>query len=72
MSIAILPGYRNQGLGTRMIKAIIAITKEDCPGVSLSVVESSPARRLYERLGFQTVGRVGDSLVMLLRWRDHE
>jgi hypothetical protein len=52
-----------------MIKEIIAISKGSQSGISLSVVESSPARRLYERLGFREVGRVGDSPVMLLRWR---
>jgi ribosomal protein S18 acetylase RimI-like enzyme len=68
LSISILLDYRDRGLGTRMITAIITMAKERCPGLSLSVVESSPARRLYERLGFRTVGQVGDSPVMLLEW----
>jgi len=49
-----------------MIKTVISMAQERFPGLSLSVVESSPARRLYERLGFRKVGRVMDSLVMLL------
>ncbi len=69
LSIALLPGYRNQGLGRRMIEAIINVAKDRYPGLSLSVVASSPARRLYERLGFRTIDRrVGESLVMLKDW----
>ncbi len=67
-SIALLPEYRNKGLGTRMIKTVISMAPECYPGLSLSVVESSPARLLYERLGFRKVGQVLDSHVMLLEW----
>jgi GNAT superfamily N-acetyltransferase len=72
LSIALLPGYRNMGLGTRMLKTVISMAKERFPGLSLRVVESSPARRLYERLGFKKVGQVLDSLVMLLDWKSNE
>jgi ribosomal protein S18 acetylase RimI-like enzyme len=68
MSIALLPAYRDQGLGRRMIETVIAMAKERFPGLSLSVMEASPARRLYERIGFVKVGQIGDSPVMLLRW----
>jgi len=71
LSIALLPKYRNQGLGTRMLRAVISMAQERYPGLSLSVVESSPARHLYERLGFRKVGQVMDSLVMLLEWKSH-
>jgi len=69
LSIAILPEYRNLGLGSRMIKTVISMVQGCYPGLSLSVVASSPARRLYERLGFQKVGQVGESPVMLLEWK---
>ena len=67
-SIALLPEVCKMGLGTRMIKTVISMAQERYPGLSLSVVESSPARLLYERLGFRKVGQVMDSLVMLLDW----
>jgi ribosomal protein S18 acetylase RimI-like enzyme len=70
LSIALLPDYRNQGLGSRMLNAVITMAKEHFPCLSLSVVGSSPARLLYERLGFRKVGRIMDSLVMLLDWSD--
>jgi GNAT superfamily N-acetyltransferase len=68
LSIALLPKYRNQGLGTRMIKTVISMAQELYTGLSLSVVGGSPARLLYERLGFCKVGQVLDSPVMLLDW----
>jgi GNAT superfamily N-acetyltransferase len=68
LSIALLPEYQNKGLGTRMIKTVILMAQAVYPGLSLSVVESSPARQLYERLGFSKVGQKMDSLVMLLEW----
>jgi ribosomal protein S18 acetylase RimI-like enzyme len=68
MSIALLPEYRNQGLGRRMIETVIGMAKERFTGLSLSVVGSSPAHRLYERLGFRKVGQILDSPIMLLEW----
>jgi GNAT superfamily N-acetyltransferase len=70
LSLALLPEYRSQGLGRRMLETVISMAKERFPGLSLSVVESSPAQRLYERLGFCKVGQVMESLVMLLEWNN--
>jgi ribosomal protein S18 acetylase RimI-like enzyme len=71
LSLALLPEYRKMGMGTRMLETVIAMAKAGYPGLSLSVVESSPARHLYERLGFRKVGQVLESLVMLLEWNDN-
>ena len=71
LSIALLPEVRKMGLGTRMIKTVISMAQERFPGLSLSVVESSPARRRYEKLGFRPVGRIMESLLMLLDWSDN-
>jgi GNAT superfamily N-acetyltransferase len=71
LSIALLPKYRNLGLGSRLLKMIISMAQNRFTGLSLSVVESSPARQLYERFGFRQVDRIMDSLVMLLEWKSH-
>ena len=71
LSIALRPEYRNMGLGTRMLERVISMARGRHPGLSLSVVESSPAHRLYERLGFRKVGQIMDSPVMLLEWSDN-
>jgi ribosomal protein S18 acetylase RimI-like enzyme len=69
VSIALLPGYRQHGLGTQLLTALINQASERYQAISLSVVESSPAVHLYRRLGFEVVGRVMESHVMLKRLR---
>ena len=51
-----------------MLETVISIARERYPGLSLSVVDTSPACRLYERLGFRKVGQIMDSPIMLLDW----
>ena len=64
VSIALLPAYRGQGIGTALLTALIAQLHGRYPALSLSVDPLNPAMRLYERLGFTTVGAVGTSLTM--------
>lgn len=65
LSIALLPGYRGKGSGTRLLEALLDRLKGKAEGVSLSVNRSNPAYRLYERHGFRVVRVDGDSVVML-------
>ena len=69
LSIAVLPGYRDLGIGTQLLNHMLAKAAERYPGVSLSVTSENPAKRLYERLGFQVVNMKGASLTMLLDFR---
>ncbi|MEZ4727457.1 MAG: GNAT family N-acetyltransferase [Caldilineaceae bacterium] len=64
VSMAILPAYRGQGIGTGLLRALIAHASERYPALSLSVDPQNAAMRLYERLGFVVVGAVGTSLTM--------
>lgn len=56
MDIALMPAYRNRGIGGALIRAI----QDQAAGlgavkVSLYVEGANPALRLYERLGFKLV-----------------
>lgn len=64
LSMALLPDYRGQGIGTLLFDSVFA---SPCmhPRVSLSVSAKNPARRLYERAGFVAVGQCGDSITMV-------
>ena len=48
----ILPEFQNQGIGTAIILDIIEEAYQGCKPVRLRVLTSSPAKVLYERLGF--------------------
>lgn len=63
-SIALLPAYRGQGIGTALLSALIAQLHGRYSALSLSVDPLNPAMHLYERLGFTTIGAVGTSLTM--------
>ncbi|MBN1430572.1 MAG: GNAT family N-acetyltransferase [Anaerolineae bacterium] len=64
LSVAVLPEYRGQGLGTQMIERLLQVAKSRYHAVSLSVSVDNPARRLYERLGFKAVSRDDASMTM--------
>jgi GNAT superfamily N-acetyltransferase len=44
--------FQRQGIGTDVIKLVIEAAAREGKAVTLGVVKISPARRLYERLGF--------------------
>lgn len=67
LSIAMLPGFRNQGLGTDLLNQMIAEAGNQYAALSLSVSSDNPAKRLYERLGFEVIEQVGTSITMLKR-----
>jgi ribosomal protein S18 acetylase RimI-like enzyme len=51
-NIEVLPEYQRRGVGTEIMRRIIAEARRDCFTVTLRVLKVNPARRLYERLGF--------------------
>lgn len=67
VSIALLPGWRGRGIGSELLIALLAYADVRYSAVSLSVDPANPARRLYERLGFEQVGANGGSVVMMRR-----
>lgn len=74
LAIAVLPQHIGQGLGGRLLARLLEDARLCHPAVALSVRESNPARRLYERLGFVVVETItnrvgGRSYVMLKNLR---
>ena len=68
ISIGVTDGYRDKGIGRRLLIGLITEGgNRGIPGLGLSVEPENPARRLSERLGFEAVGGVGGSVTMLLR-----
>lgn len=59
VDISLLTEYRSQGIGATLIKALFDEATRAGKIVSLHVLKSNRAMRLYERLGFQTTGESG-------------
>lgn len=66
VDIALLPAHRNHGIGTHLLKDLIAEALAAGKPIQLHVGSSNSAKRLYERLGFSEVG--GDAVYLKMRW----
>jgi len=67
LSLAVWPGHRGLGTGTRLLTATLRRVGQEYSAVSLSVTATNPAVRLYERFGFRRVAEQGSAVIML--WR---
>ncbi|MEM8487953.1 MAG: GNAT family N-acetyltransferase [Bacteroidota bacterium] len=65
LSIALLPGFRGKGIGTRLLKQCLREAAQHHVAISLSVSDPNPAKNLYLRLGFVEIGKDGGSTTML-------
>lgn len=66
VDIALLPEYRNTGIGTQILKGILAQAKAKQVPVSIHVEKNNPALKLYQRLGFIIKEDVG--VYWLMSW----
>lgn len=55
VDIALLPEYRGQGLGTRLLEGVLEEAAAVGLPVTIHVEKHNPAQRLYQRLGFVPV-----------------
>ena len=55
VSVGVRPNARGQGIGEKLMRALIGEAARRGLGLSLSVRSENPARRLYERLGFRDI-----------------
>jgi len=70
LSITTFDRFRGLGIGTALLARLIeAAEARGLSGISLSVEDGNRARRVYERTGFEVVGRNGGSDTMLLKLR---
>lgn len=64
VDVAILPGHRGRGVGSRLLAEVIAEADAAGKPVSIHVEMNNPARRLYDRLGFVPAGEHGVYVLM--------
>jgi ribosomal protein S18 acetylase RimI-like enzyme len=64
IDLALLPEYRGLGIGSALLEELIAEAESQGKSVSLHVERLSPARGLYQRLGFSEVEDRGIYLLL--------
>lgn len=55
MDIALLPQWRGQGLGSRLMREVLELAWQEGLPVRIHVEKFNPALRLYQRLGFRVL-----------------
>lgn len=63
VDISLMPQWRGLGLGTALMRAVLALAAAEGRTVSLHVDKDGAAERLYRRLGFRRTADAG------IRWR---
>ncbi|MEO2280690.1 GNAT family N-acetyltransferase [Pseudoalteromonas pernae] len=67
VDIALMPQYRNSGIGTYYFEKLFAQARELNQPISIHVEHSNPAKKLYERLGFTLKTQTND-IYLLMQW----
>ncbi len=70
IDIALLPGERNGGIGTLLLKELLVEAAEVEKPVRIHVERCNPALRLYERLGFSRIDDQG--VYHLMEWSPNQ
>jgi ribosomal protein S18 acetylase RimI-like enzyme len=58
LAIAVVPSRIGRGLGAQLLEQLLNAAASAYPAVYLSVRATNPAKRLYERFGFVTIGEM--------------
>lgn len=66
MDICLLPKFRGQGVGGQLLGEILEEGQRQGKTVTIHVEQYNPARRLYDRLGFEIIEDKG--VYLLMRW----
>ena len=67
VDISLLPAVQGQGFGTALLHGLLKEAAEKSLPVHLQVVMTNPARHLYQRLGFASLGN--DGVYEQMQWQ---
>jgi GNAT superfamily N-acetyltransferase len=70
IDMALLPEHRGAGIGTKFLRELQEEARAAGKKLSIYVERFNPARRLYDRLGFQQVDE--KEVYLLLHWSSKE
>ncbi len=64
VDIVVIPSYRRQGLGNRVVKEIMNYLSENTyPGSYVSLIADEPADKIYEKFGFEYIIHTSHAMV---------
>lgn len=63
MDVTILPAHRRQGIGTRIVRDLIAEAERAAKSLTIWVESFNPSRTLFERLGFSPIEEDGVNIL---------
>lgn len=66
LQIQLLPALQRAGIGTELVRSVVAQARAAGASLRLSVLKANPARSLYERLGFKVVREKANAVEMRL------
>ncbi|WCM23508.1 GNAT family N-acetyltransferase [Paraburkholderia bryophila] len=66
VQVQIVPARQGHGIGARALQAVLRIAQTDALPVTLKVLKGNPAKRLYDRLGFEIDGE--DEMQFYMRY----
>ena len=67
-AISLFPAYRNYGIGTAMMQAMLKLLKQEgYRQASLAVQKANYAVRMYRKLGFETVSENDEEYIMICK-----
>ncbi len=69
IDIALLPPYRNQGIGGEYLKALCEKAMQSGLPICIHVEQNNRAMALYKRVGFKKIGDTG--VYNLMEWRSN-
>ena len=67
IQLQIVPAFQEKGIGTTLIKNLIAEARQADASVILSVLKKNPVKSLYEKLGFQVIAEDEHSYKMQIK-----
>jgi ribosomal protein S18 acetylase RimI-like enzyme len=59
MDIALVPDWRNRGIGSGLVSELMAEARASDSSITLHVEPANPAQRMYRRLGFTLIEQRG-------------
>ena len=66
LAISVLPDYRNKGIGSKLLAALLTqLAKKGYKKTSLAVQKDNYAVRMYKKAGYETIGETPEEFIMI-------